>query len=123
MISILFFNCNDTKKYSIISNTDFILLSKNKNQTDSIKILKNQKAKLFFAIDPECPLCRSYSKTINTLHNKYQDDIDFYGFLPSPVFLEEKMNEFIKEYYFQMDFIIDTNQILTNFLNESISIL
>ena len=27
------------------------------------------------------------------------------------------MNEFIKEYYFQIDFIIDTNQILTNFLN------
>ena len=50
---------------------------------DSINIKKSEKPKIFFSLDPECPLCKSYSKKMNYLHNQYQDTIDFFGFFPT----------------------------------------
>ena len=52
-----------------------------------LNIEKNKNPKVFFSLDPECPLCKSYSKTINKLYEKYNNDFEFYGFFPSIVFL------------------------------------
>lgn len=88
---------------------------------DSIIIKNNQKPKVFFALDPECPLCQSYSTKINQLHNTYKDKVDFYAFFPTLIFSEKKVHEFIKKYQIQMELIIDTNQVLTYFLDAKIT--
>jgi len=85
------------------------------NVKDSIG--KQKKGKVLFAIDPECPLCQSYSKKINQLYKLYQDSIDFYLFLPSPIFSKQKTDLFIDKYRFEIPFFVDTNQVITSFLD------
>ena len=82
---------------------------------DSIKLEKSEKAKVFLALDPECPLCKSYSKKLNYLHQKYKNSIDFYGFFPTPIFQKKTTRDFIEKNELTMELIIDTNQILTQF--------
>jgi len=91
------------------------------HQNDSIKIKKNNKPKLFFALDPECPLCKSYSKTINDIHAAYHNQIDFYSFFSTIIFSEKKINHFIETHNLNMTCIIDTNQILTYFLDAKVT--
>ena len=97
---------------------NFMLSDINKNL---IKIQNTKKAKVFFTLDPECPLCKSYSKKMNEIHAKYNHSIDFYGFLPSTIFNPKKVNHFIEKNNIKMQVIVDTNQILTNFLNASVT--
>jgi len=89
LILILNFSCQKQNKHILITDqkTDLFILTKN---NDSIKIRKNNKPKLFFALDPECPLCKSYSIKINNICEMYKNVIDFYGFIPTPVFSEKK---------------------------------
>jgi len=122
IISIFLLSCKTEKKHIIFQNKKINVLHLTVNNTDSIKInLNNNKGKLFFAIDPECPLCKSYSKTINELYELYKDSIDCYGFLPSTVFSREKIDLFIKNNDFTIPLIVDTNQILTEFLDARIT--
>ena len=88
---------------------------------DSINIIESKKPKIFFSLDPECPLCKSYSKKINYLHNKYQDTIDFFGFFPTSFLSSKKTDEFIQRNQFSMQLIIDSNQVLTNFLDAKVT--
>jgi len=88
---------------------------------DSIKIDNNLKAKVFFMLDPECPLCKSYSKTINKIHTKYKHAIDFYGIFSQKVFLKEKAYSFIQKNQLDMTLIADTNHILVNFLDARVT--
>ena len=37
----------------------------NKRCFQILNINKTEKPKVFFSLDPECPLCKSYSKTMN----------------------------------------------------------
>ena len=114
------FSCNNKSIYTL-SDQEIIFSIKKKDYTDSLKIKRNEKLKVFFSIDPECPLCKSYSKTMNDLYSKYQANIDFYAFVPSSIFLKNQMEKFVEDYCFDMNVIIDTNQILTRFLNATIT--
>ncbi len=100
-------------------NLDSFILTNVKN--NSTKINYNNKAKIFFSLDPECPLCTSYIQKMNKIHQTYKDEIDFYGFLPSPVFSEEKTKKFTKKNDVTMTIIVDTNQILTYFLDAKVT--
>ena len=120
MIMIVF-SCQKVEKYTIAETQEYVFFILTNSTKDSIKIVKNEKPKLFFSLDTECPLCTSYSREINKLYNNYKDDMDFYGFFPSYIFNAEKMNQFIQKNYYDMDFIIDTNQILTHFLDAKVT--
>ena len=75
LILIVLFSCKEQTKYKFVTDekTDLFILT---NNSDSIKITKNKKPKLFFALDPECPLCKSYSNKINDIYMMYQNMID-----------------------------------------------
>ena len=120
LLITLLFSCN-TKKYKkpIKFEKSAILEFINENQ-DSLHE-KHKIGYVFFAIDTECPLCISYSKTMMKLYNTYKEDLKFYAFLPSPIFSNEKTNVFIKKYHFNMPLIVDTNQIITSFLDAKIT--
>ena len=77
--------CNDKQRVQKILKKDlsFEFLDINNN---IIQIKKNHKGKIFFTLDPECPLCKSYSKTINILYEKYNKEIDFYSIYTPLVF-------------------------------------
>ena len=114
-------SCNNIPVQKIVKkkNLDSFILTNVKN--NSTKINYNNKAKIFFSLDPECPLCTSYIQKMNKIHQTYKDEIDFYGFLPSPVFSEEKTKKFTKKNDVTMTIIVDTNQILTYFLDAKVT--
>jgi peroxiredoxin len=121
IILCLIASCHNKKTYNITlekTTQNFTLSDLNNNR---IKIQNTKKAKVFFTLDPECPLCKSYSKKMNEIHSKYNNNIDFYGFLPSAIFNPKKVNEFIEKNNIKMQVIVDTTQILTNFLNASVT--
>ncbi len=121
IILCLISSCQNKKTYNIVlekTNRNFILTDLNNN---IITIQNTEKAKVFFTLDPECPLCKSYSKKINEIHAKYNHSIDFYGFLPSTIFNKKKIDHFVENNDIKMQVIVDTNQILTNFLHASIT--
>ncbi|MBF25557.1 MAG: hypothetical protein CMP49_03455 [Flavobacteriales bacterium] len=121
-------------KYNLIIILLFCICCKSKintqistSQNDSLNrtilkyIKKDNKAKVLFALDPECPLCKSYSKTINELCDKYENTFDFYAFFPSTIYSENKTNNFLIKNNITMNVIIDTNQVITEFLNATVT--
>ena len=120
LLIIFLFSCKTEKKKKIFKNEKQSILHLINNGQDSTQI-QNKRGKVFFAIDPECPLCISYSKTINELYESYQDSLEFYAFLPSPIFSKENTDFFVKKYHFNIPLIVDTNQTITSFLDAKIT--
>ena len=110
-----------TDTQTLIYREDKMSFSLASHLNDSVKIKKTNKPKVFFALDPECPLCKSYSKTINDIYITHHDKIDFYGFFPTKVLSKKKIDHFIETYELNMTCIMDTNQILTYFLDAKIT--
>ena len=122
LITIYLTSCQVERKYAFSKDQKKKIIKLLSNDKDSIpKESQYKKSKVLFAIDPECPLCQSYSHKINQLYTLYKDSIDFYGFLPSPIFSEEKTNVFIEKYNFKIPLFIDTNQVITTFLDAQIT--
>ncbi|MBJ05468.1 MAG: hypothetical protein CMP65_06205 [Flavobacteriales bacterium] len=115
IISIIFsFNACNQKKNTQIRSKTFI-----DEKLKNIEI--NSRPKVFFSLDPECPLCKSYSKKINEIRKEFQNHYDFYTFFPSKVYSKDKTLDFISINKIDMKIIIDTNQVLTKFLNAKIT--
>ena len=92
-----------------------------KYEKEIIQLKNNSKPKVLFALDIECPLCKSYSKKINEIQIRFQKYFDFYAFLPSRVYSKEKTNDFIRNNKLSMNIIVDTNQVITHYLNAKIT--
>ena len=119
IIIISLFSCqhdNKNKVDKIVDSSFSILI---KSLKDSVN--HNNKPKIFFALDSECPLCTSYSHTINQLHQEYQGDFDFYAFFPSPVFNQQKNDIFRQKNQLKIPFLIDTTQTITHFLDAQVT--
>lgn len=121
ILLLIIISCQDKKIYNIVVEKKIQNFTLSDVNTNIINIENNEKGKVFFTLDPECPLCKSYSRTMNELHAKYDSIIDFYGFFPSIIFDKKKVDNFIKTHDIKMKVIVDTNQILTNFLDASVT--
>ncbi len=65
----------------------------------SMDSLSRHAATVVFFLSPECPLCQSYSLTINQLHNEFQNrDIVFYGVFSGDLYTESEIRAYLKEY-------------------------
>ena len=120
LLLIFLYCCNNLVITQKNEETKIAVIELISNESDSIKTI-HKRGKVFFAIDPECPLCISYTNTINDLYSTFQDSLDFYAFLPSPVYSKEKTDLFIEKYHFNLPIIVDTNQIITSFLDARIT--
>jgi len=118
IIIISLFSCQHDNKNRVNKIADSNLKILIKSLKDSVN---NNKPKIFFALDSECPLCSSYSRTINQLHQKYQSDFDFYAFFPSHVFNQQKNDIFRQKNQLKIPFLIDTTQIITHFLDAQVT--
>lgn len=119
VVALLISSCTYNKTTLHKNNANNFL--KHYALNDSILINFNNKPKVFFSIDTECPLCASYSKKINEIHEEYHKEIDFYTFLPSIVFSKTKTEKFLKKHNLNMQIITDTNQVITNLLDAKIT--
>lgn len=123
IFSIIFFlfSCGTKPITSTVYNNKKNIIKITDYNQNVIEIKKSKKAKIFITLDPECPLSKSYSKKINQLFNKYSNKIDFYNIFTPQVFSKNKTIEFINKAQLQAPVIIDTNHIVTNFIDAKIT--
>lgn len=64
-------------------------------------------------LDPECPICQSYTRTLRTLHQQYaSDSVLFRGVYDSPVIKKREIRRFHKTYNVPFEGEIDRNYAL-----------
>lgn len=84
--------------------------------------IKNHKATAVIFLSPECPLCQSYTLTINKLINQYQGKgVSFIGIVPSKDFTLKSINDYRLTYKSSLKILRDENNELVQFLNASIT--
>jgi peroxiredoxin len=80
------------------------------------------KANVYLFLSPECPLCRSYTSTINELYSRYQTiGFNFFGVISGTQFSTQSIEEFKNRYHLKPTFIIDSNKKITNQLKATIT--
>ena len=113
-------SCNTKPNTTVITTkNNKIYLSDKKSNI--ITINQNNKGKVIFTLDPECPLCKSYSKEINNLFQKYQNEIDFFNVFPATQYNQNKIRDFINKNHLNIPTIIDTNHVITNYLDAKVT--
>jgi len=121
ILLICLIGCNEQRKYNLSKN-------KSHNYNDLIEFKQNlkklsndKKFKTIFFLDPECPMCISYSVYINDIHEKFKNDIDFIILYPSKLTSLDKIKNFEKKYKFNIPSVVDSNLIMTNYLGARIT--
>ncbi len=113
--------CNEHGKYKLSKNksynyNDLIEFKQN------LKILSNDKKfKTIFFLDPECPMCVSNSVYINDIYEKFKNDIDFIIIYPSRSTSMDKIKNFEKKYKFNIASVVDSDLVMTNYLDARIT--
>ena len=88
---------------------------------DSISNVFNDKGvKVLVFLNPECPLCQSYTREIKQLQIVYNDQINFFGVLPGLSYSQQEMDSFLNVYDLPLEIIYDHNYNLVNDLKASI---
>src|SRR4051794_19834831 len=64
------------------------------NQSDLQLNISSVKPSLFIFLSPECPLCKNYSSTLNTLYLQFSNDILFYGVIPGKAYTTKEVQAF-----------------------------
>jgi thiol-disulfide isomerase/thioredoxin len=80
------------------------------------------KANVYLFLSPECPLCRSYTSTINELYSCYQTKgFNFFGVISGTQFSKHSIEEFKNRYHLKPTFILDSTKKITNQLQATIT--
>lgn len=80
------------------------------------------KANVYVFLSPECPLCKSYTSTINELYSLYQSKgFNFIGVITGTQFSTYCIEEFKNRYHLKPTFVIDANKKITNQLKATIT--
>jgi thiol-disulfide isomerase/thioredoxin len=93
------------------------------NQPVLFKIQPQDKATVILFLSPECPLCQSYSLTINQLQNKFKNNnIRFVAVVPGNAYTGQNIMAFKHKYKLQqLEWFIDTKLELTRKLKAQIT--
>ncbi len=109
----------------IESNTNLtqIELTNLSGQIEKINLAKGPKGTVLFFLSPECPLCQSYSLTINKLQKTYANKgFQFIAIIPGKEFSKESVIEFRNHYQLKgLQFWFDPKLELVKFTQASIT--
>lgn len=84
--------------------------------------ISKQKATVLIFLSPECPLCQSYTLTINNLIKKYQPlGIDFIGIVPTKDFTAKSIHDYRITYKSAVKILRDENNELVQLLHATIT--
>jgi peroxiredoxin len=97
------------------------LVNTDNNQPGYFLKTTSEKPSIFIFLSPECPLCKNYSSTLNTLYQQFKDNIAFYGIIPGDAYSSKEIKAFSSNYKISFPLLIDSNKILSNYLQASIT--
>ncbi|MBI2269645.1 MAG: redoxin domain-containing protein [Bacteroidetes bacterium] len=84
--------------------------------------LSTNKASVFIFLSPDCPVCQSYSLTLNQLFDKYKTDgVKFYGVFPGSNFDRSEIETYIKTYNLKPDLLMDEEKHLSTLLGAKVT--
>jgi len=100
----------------------FIIQNDTINRTELQPNDSTIKANVYLFLSPECPLCRSYTSTINELYSRYQTKgYNFFAVISGTQFSTQSIEEFKNRYHLKLNFILDSNKKITNQLQATIT--
>jgi thiol-disulfide isomerase/thioredoxin len=104
-------------------NLQSIALKNLQGKEGFIDLSKGQKGTVLFFLSPECPLCQSYSLTINQLQKTYAGQgFQFIGIIPSKDFSTTDVIEYRNHYQLKaLSFWFDPNLKLAQFCQATIT--
>jgi thiol-disulfide isomerase/thioredoxin len=84
--------------------------------------IAKSKATVLIFLSPECPLCKSYTLTLDSLNNKFKNSgISFCGVFPGKVYPIEEIRDFAKYFPVNFPLVLDTVYELTHLLNATVT--
>lgn len=60
---------------------------------------QNGGLRVYVFLSPECPLCQSYTRTLNQLDHQYAGKIAFYGIIPGRTWKQTDIDAFTAKYH------------------------
>ena len=107
--------------FSDAALSSVMLLNADNNQSGHLLNTASEKICLFIFLSPECPLCKNYSTTLNTLYQQFGKDILFYGIIPGNAYSSKEVKAFSTNYQISFPLLIDSSKSLSNYLQASIT--
>jgi|APGre2960657404_1045060.scaffolds.fasta_scaffold11919_2 peroxiredoxin len=104
------------------SKAQIVFFNDTINRTELNKNDSTVMAQVYLFLSPECPLCKSYTSTINKLYSQYQSKgFIFFGVISGTYYSISFIEEFINRYDLKFKFLIDSNKKIANQLKASIT--
>ena len=113
--------CNEQGNYKLSKNKSYNYNDLIEFKQNLKKLSNDKKFKTIFFLDPECPMCVSYSVYINDIYEKFKNDIDFIIIYPSRSMSMDKIKNFEKKYKFNIASVVDSDLVMTNYLDARIT--
>ncbi|TKK67754.1 redoxin domain-containing protein [Ilyomonas limi] len=107
--------------FSVTTLSAIMLLNANNNQSGYFLNPTSEKPSVFIFLSPECPLCKNYSSTLNTLYQQFKNRVAFYGIIPGKAYSSQEIKAFSSNYQISFPLFIDSNKIVSNYLQASIT--
>ncbi len=108
--------------FTFNAGIDTIALLDLKGNTVKLNQLSKYKATALFFLSPECPLCQSYTLTINNLQKKYNDkSINFIGIVPTKNYSVNDINEYKRSYKSTLTILRDIDNKLVDKIGATIT--
>jgi peroxiredoxin len=99
-----------------------INLSSTNGKTVNLGEVARQNNLVLIFLSPDCPLCISYTKTINVLSEKYRNNsVKFIPVYAGPFYSENEIRDFQKAYNFEMPGLLDPKFQLVKMMDATIT--
>ena len=84
--------------------------------------LKNKHAVIIVFLSPECPLCKSYTSTLNQLYKEYGDKgIELLGVVPGKSYSLADIKKYNRKYQLDFKLLLDSDYKITRILNATVT--
>ena len=126
IFSLLLFSCAPEEKKTVPVNSSQIntlTLKSLDGKTSSVNALvKNHSATVFYFLMPGCPMCESYTRTVNELDKKFSSNgISFSVVFSSPDYSDEEIISFRKDFKLSLPFYRDSAFVFTRVLGATVT--
>jgi len=114
------FSCNQGKEESnpVLS----LNLQTVEHQNFSLQQLANNKASVILFLQPECPFCNSYGKTLKSLDSTFESkQVKMYGVVAGKFYPDSEIISYREKFQLQFPFLLDPEFVLRENLNASVT--
>ena len=85
-------------------------------------VIKKHRANVFYFLMPGCPMCESYTRSINELDKKFSDkNISFFGIFSSGYYSDEEIISYRNDFKVEIPFYRDIDFKLTHALQATVT--